>query len=125
MMRVVLSCVLLFATITSTAPVAHVSGGEEHIVILDKSQPTPPKVAEILARLDLHEEHSDVRYIFNNSAFIGFVSHLECGTWFGLYSDFSETGGFDEVSLLRSTGKHDRGLHRRASSDLEQCQDEF
>lgn len=78
-LRALLSCVLLFATISLTAPVAHVSGGEEHIVILDKDRPTPPKVAEILARLELHEEHSDVRYVFNNSAFIGFVSKQECG----------------------------------------------
>lgn len=76
-----LSFLLLFATLSSTAPVAHESGGAEHIVILDKSQPTPPKVAEILARLDLHEKHDDVRYTFNNSAFIGFVCMLDGGVY--------------------------------------------
>lgn len=73
----ILGCLLFFAPSSSTAPVSHVPGGTEHIVILDKSKPTSPKVAEILARLDLHEQHPDVRYVFNNSAFIGFVRQLQ------------------------------------------------
>lgn len=73
----ILGSLLLFAPLSSTAPVSHESGGDEHIVILDKSRPTAPRVAEVLKRLDLHEHHADVHYVFNNSAFIGFVCQLQ------------------------------------------------
>lgn len=119
--RSLLGCLLLFASPSSSAPapLSHVSGGAEHIVILDKSQPIAPKVAEVLARLDLHEKHADVRYIFNNSAFIGFVCHIK-GRILWRCTNVSNTlanlGRFDEVTLLRPTGKYDRGVYRRASS---------
>ncbi|KAH9826708.1 subtilisin-like protease [Teratosphaeria destructans] len=60
------------------APVrsTHQAGGSEHIVIIDKSHPTPPAVAEVLQRLELHESHPDVRLIYNNSAFTGFAASM-------------------------------------------------
>ncbi|EGP92120.1 unnamed protein product [Zymoseptoria tritici ST99CH_1A5] len=68
----------LWAGFTSAAPVStHVSGGQEHIVIIDKSHPTPPGVAEVLRRLELNPQHSDVRHIFNNSAFQGFSASMK------------------------------------------------
>ncbi|KAF2769454.1 subtilisin-like protein [Teratosphaeria nubilosa] len=73
--------ILLFLILWSevfAAPVrsAHESGGSEHIVIIDKSHPRPPAVAEVLQRLDLHESHPDVRLIYNNSAFTGFAANM-------------------------------------------------
>lgn len=46
-------------------------------MIIDKSHPTPPGVAEVLQRLELNEQHSDVRHIFNNSAFQGFSASMK------------------------------------------------
>ncbi|KXT10915.1 hypothetical protein AC579_3490 [Pseudocercospora musae] len=61
----------------SAATFTHESGGEEHIVIVNKNAPITPQVAEILQRLDLHESHPDVRHIFNNSAFQGFAASMK------------------------------------------------
>ncbi|KAM0714880.1 hypothetical protein Q7P37_009345 [Cladosporium fusiforme] len=55
----------------------HESGGEEHIVIIDKSKPFPPEVKEVLRRLDLSEDHPDVHRMYNNSAFIGFAASMK------------------------------------------------
>ncbi|KXS96207.1 hypothetical protein AC578_2822 [Pseudocercospora eumusae] len=62
---------------TSATTSTHQSGGEEHIVIVNKNAPITPQVAEVLQRLDLHESHPDVRYIFNNSAFQGFAASMK------------------------------------------------
>lgn len=67
-------------TITAlpTATVStHQSGGQEYVVLFNSSQPEPAYVADILQRLDLSPEHSDVRYTFNNSAFRGFVANMK------------------------------------------------
>lgn len=65
------------ATLSPSSASSHESGGEEHIVIIDKNAPVPPRVAEVLNRLDLHENHSDVRHVFNNSAFQGFAASMK------------------------------------------------
>lgn len=65
------------ATPSSSSASSHESGGEEHIVIIDKNAPVPPRVAEVLNRLDLHENHTDVRHVFNNSAFQGFAASMK------------------------------------------------
>ncbi|OQO04266.1 hypothetical protein B0A48_10877 [Cryoendolithus antarcticus] len=61
----------------AVAETSHRSGGAEHIVIIDKNHPTPPRVAEVLQRLELNESHPDVRHVFNNSAFIGFAASMK------------------------------------------------
>ncbi|EME87526.1 uncharacterized protein MYCFIDRAFT_212921 [Pseudocercospora fijiensis CIRAD86] len=61
----------------SAAASTHESGGEEHIVIVNKNAPVTPQVAQVLRRLDLHESHPDVRHIFNNSAFQGFAASMK------------------------------------------------
>ncbi|EMC93156.1 hypothetical protein BAUCODRAFT_55484, partial [Baudoinia panamericana UAMH 10762] len=52
------------------------SSGAEHIVLIDKTHPMPPQVAEVLRRLTLNETHPDVRYVYNNSAFTGFSASM-------------------------------------------------
>jgi cerevisin len=78
-MKILITLAIFFgASFTSAVPVSsHVSGGQEHIVIIDKRHPTPPGVAEVLKRLELNEQHSDVRHIFNNSAFQGFSASMK------------------------------------------------
>lgn len=74
--------VTIIQTITASAPAAsskssHESGGEEHIVIVNKNAPVTPQVAEVLQRLELHQNHPDVRHVFNNSAFQGFAASMK------------------------------------------------
>lgn len=64
-------------TISTSSPSTHESGGEEHIVMIDKNAPIPPQVAEVLQRLDLNETHPDVRLVYNNSAFTGFAASMK------------------------------------------------
>ncbi|GIZ39996.1 hypothetical protein CKM354_000335400 [Cercospora kikuchii] len=58
-------------------PSSHQSGGEEHIVVIDKSKLVPAKVEEILRQLDLNTTHPDVRHVFNNSYFQGFSASMK------------------------------------------------
>ena len=67
-----------FAPSTLAAPIkAHESGGVEHIVLIHKDQAIPPRVEEVMERLELHEKHPDVRRVFNNSAFTGFSATMK------------------------------------------------
>ncbi|KAK4634734.1 Subtilisin-like protease 2 [Fulvia fulva] len=61
----------------ATSQTSHESGGDEHIVIVNKDAPITPQVAEVLQRLELHENHPDVRHVFNNSAFQGFAASMK------------------------------------------------
>ncbi|KAF1813665.1 subtilisin-like protein [Eremomyces bilateralis CBS 781.70] len=56
---------------------SHQTGGEEFVIILDNDQPTPPVIHDVLARLALTSDHNDVKYVFNNTAFRGFVANME------------------------------------------------
>ncbi|KAI7262591.1 hypothetical protein KC345_g9389 [Hortaea werneckii] len=78
LIKLLIFACLLFWPLTFAAPVEpHESGGAEHVVIIDKSNPTPPRVADVLERLALHEGHADVHHIFNNSAFVGFAASMK------------------------------------------------
>ncbi|KAI7534619.1 hypothetical protein KC331_g12464 [Hortaea werneckii] len=78
LIKLLIFACLLFWPLTFAAPVEpHESGGSEHVVIIDKSNPTPPRVADVLERLALHEGHADVHHIFNNSAFVGFAASMK------------------------------------------------
>ena len=57
-------------------PGGHQSGGPEYVVLFNSSHPIPPQVEEVLSRLGLSSNHSDVRYTFNNSAFRGFAANM-------------------------------------------------
>jgi cerevisin len=73
-----LCATLAFSTAVLGAPLKpHESGGLEHIVLISKDQPIPPRVEEVLERLELHDKHPDVRRIFNNSAFVGFSASMQ------------------------------------------------
>ncbi|KAI7219321.1 hypothetical protein KC333_g3042 [Hortaea werneckii] len=78
LIKLLIFACLLFWPLAFAAPVEpHESGGSEHVVIIDKSNPTPPRVADVLERLALHEGHADVHHIFNNSAFVGFAASMK------------------------------------------------
>lgn len=69
---------LLFWPGAGAAPVKpHESGGKDHIVIIDKDADLPPYIEDVLERLALHSNHSDVRQIYNNSAFYGFAASMK------------------------------------------------
>ncbi|EME48948.1 hypothetical protein DOTSEDRAFT_40204 [Dothistroma septosporum NZE10] len=65
------------SALAKTSETSHESGGDEHIVIVNKNAPVTPQVAEVLRRLELHENHPDVRHIYNNSAFQGFAASMK------------------------------------------------
>ncbi|WPH00037.1 Hypothetical protein R9X50_00286000 [Acrodontium crateriforme] len=68
---------LVFGHKVSAVPLqTHQSGGDEHIVIIDSTHPAPPQVADVLQRLALNSSHSDVRHVYNNSAFQGFSASM-------------------------------------------------
>lgn len=60
-----------------SASTSHESGGDEFVVMFDAEHPTPPEVEEVLTRLELSSNHSDVVYTFNNSAFRGFSAKMK------------------------------------------------
>lgn len=80
---------LVLAASTAAAPHAHISesptptpsstshqsGGEEYVVLFRSSN--PPLVAEVLSRIELSPDHPDVRQLYNNSAFRGFVASMK------------------------------------------------
>ncbi|KAK3050014.1 hypothetical protein LTR09_008669 [Extremus antarcticus] len=70
-------CILSWHQALAAPTKAHASGGAEHIVIIDKSKPIPPRVEEVLERLALNYNHPDVRHVFNNSAFQGFAASMQ------------------------------------------------
>ena len=91
------------ATPTPARPSNHESGGEEHIVIVNKHAPVTPQVAHILQRLDLNTSHPDVRHIFNNSAFQGFAASMKTHC-LDLLANMSEVSMVEKaVSITRGT----------------------
>lgn len=77
-MKPLLFACLFFWGNAFAAPIqAHLSGGVEHIVIIDSTHPAPPQVAEVLARLALNVSHPDVRHVYNNSGFQGFTASMK------------------------------------------------
>jgi cerevisin len=78
MVRSIITLALSFAaTFAAAATEPHESGGLEHIVIFDNSKPIPAEVNEVLSRLELSEDHPDVRHVFKNSAFRGFAASMK------------------------------------------------
>ncbi|KAF2207512.1 hypothetical protein CERZMDRAFT_51057 [Cercospora zeae-maydis SCOH1-5] len=71
-------CLVVTETLAAPSqPNSHESGGEEHIVVIDKTIPVPAKVEEILLQLDLNTTHPDVRHVFNNTFFQGFSASMK------------------------------------------------
>ncbi|KAF2085575.1 subtilisin-like protein, partial [Saccharata proteae CBS 121410] len=56
---------------------SHASGGDSYVVLVNASHPYPPDVEEVLQRIELSSNHSDVHHIFNNSAFKGFSASMQ------------------------------------------------
>lgn len=84
---------LSLQTILAVPITPHESGGSEHIVIINKNHPIPPRVEEVLERLALNEKHSDVRHVFNNSAFQGFAASMKSHC-------LDQLAEMDDVSLV-------------------------
>ena len=70
-------CVATWSGALAAPLKVHESGGAEHIVIINRYHPVPPRVEEVLERLALNEKHPDVRHIYNNSAFQGFSASMK------------------------------------------------
>jgi cerevisin len=77
MVKSILTLALFLAATFATATEPHESGGLEHIVIFDNSQPITPEINEVLTRLELTEDHPDVSHVFKNSAFRGFAATMK------------------------------------------------
>lgn len=109
---------LAFAATVLSAPLAqqeqqaapHEDGGEEHIVIIDKSAPIPPRVADILERLALDESNPDVHHVFNNSAFQGFAANMKHHC-LDLLANMTDVSLVEATTTVQSTLHH----HRRSS----------
>ena len=73
--------------------VTHQPGGDEHVVILSNDCPHPDTV---LNRIGLNCEHSDVKYVFKNSAFQGFAANLH-------NTSTSALGGMNDVQNVEQS----------------------
>jgi cerevisin len=77
MVKSILTLALFLAATFAATTEPHESGGLEHIVIFDNSQPITPEINEVLTRLELTEDHPDVSHVFKNSAFRGFAATMK------------------------------------------------
>jgi cerevisin len=77
MVKSISTLALFLAATFAAATEPHESGGLEHIVIFDNSQPITPEINEVLTRLELTEDHPDVSHVFKNSAFRGFAATMK------------------------------------------------
>lgn len=59
------------------APLADPEPGVEHIVLINKHHPIPPRITSVLQRLDLTPEHINIKHIYNSTAFTGFSANLQ------------------------------------------------
>lgn len=76
MLTIIFYTLFLFLPFASPSPInaSHVSGGEEYVVIVDKTKTCGRTV---LSRLGLSPEHTDVRHLFDNAAFRGFAASMK------------------------------------------------
>ena len=108
-MKLLIFLCLVFWPKVFAAPLStHESGGVEHIVLIDSNHPTPPKVIDILQRLELSETHPDVKHIYNNTAFQGFAASMKphCLSKLSKMTDVSiveETSNISTASILVPT----------------------
>ena len=77
LLKLLLFICLLFWPAHAAPVKPHEEGGKEAIVIIDKDADLPPRVEDVLERLALNSKHSDVRQIYNNSAFYGFAANMK------------------------------------------------
>lgn len=110
------------ASLTGTSPSpstgsSHRSGGEEYVVLFDVDAALPPSVEEVLRRLDLSSDHSDVRYVYNNSAFRGFAASMKshCIDALNAMSDVSHVEKSSLVSSFITREDTVWGLQRISS----------
>lgn len=110
--------VLSFHQVLAAPLQAHKSGGAEHIVIIDKNAPIPPRVEDVLDRLALHPQHADVRHIFNNSAFQGFAASMQshCLESLGKMADVSMVEAATAVAGAAIRSNAPWGLQRISTS---------
>jgi cerevisin len=64
------------ASTADNATTGHTPGGERYVVLFDAKHPEPPEVTEILDRVGLNQNHPDIEYVFNNTAFRGFIGKM-------------------------------------------------
>ncbi|GAB7364929.1 hypothetical protein MBLNU230_g5717t1 [Neophaeotheca triangularis] len=113
-MKSTLLTTLAFAATILAAPLAqqeqvapHEQGGAEHIVIIDKSSPIPPRVADILERLALNESNPDVHHVFDNSAFKGFAANMKHHC-LDLLANMTDVSIVEATTTVQSTLSHRR-----------------
>jgi cerevisin len=120
-------CLVFWHEVFAAPLKAHESGGLEHIVIIDKSQPIPPRVEDVLERLALNEKHPDVRHVFNNSAFHGFAASMKshCLDKLSKMSDISHVEQATTVAAAKfdTRGNAPWGLQRISTSSKVQGND--
>ena len=102
-MLLTIVCILLLRTTRAATIQGHQSGGAEHIVIIDRTHPAPPLVAEVLERLTLNESHPDVRHVFNNSAFTGFAASMRSHC-LDLLANMTDISVVEQTVNVRHTG---------------------
>lgn len=110
--RLISTCLLCCGIRVVAAPLdqpvdPHVSGGVEHIVIIDRDHPTPPYVEDVLDRLALNTSHPDVRMVYNNSAFRGFSASMQTHC-LALLANMSDISIVEEVSSISRAGVVER-----------------
>jgi cerevisin len=58
-------------------PLSHQSGGDDYIVLFNSSHPEFPHVADVLSRVELSPDHSDVHHVYNGTVLRGFCASMK------------------------------------------------
>ncbi|KAF2806830.1 subtilisin-like protein [Mytilinidion resinicola] len=108
--------------ISNVTPGAHQTGGDEYVVIFNNSQAKVPHVAEVLSRIQLNVEHSDVRWTFNNSVFRGFAANMKshCIDALNAMEDVAHVEKAVEISSYDTRSGATWGTQRISSSSAVQ-----
>lgn len=99
---ILVACLLLCGEVLAAPVQQHQHGGVEHIVIINRAHPTPPRMADVLGRLALNESHPDVRHIYNNSAFSGFAASIK-SHGLDLLANMSDVSIVEQAASIRRT----------------------
>lgn len=105
---------------SSVLPSEISTSGDEYVVLFDPNHPEPPEIAEVMKKVGLSPDHPDVKYIFSNSAFKGFVGtmpHASASTLNDLaFVQFVEQPVRVSSTSLSASGNSPWGLERISSA---------
>lgn len=108
------------STPSSSAPASpsHQSGGNEYVVLFNNSHSSFPGISDVLERIGLGVDHSDVKQQYNNPYFRGFSANMQdhCITALNAMDDVASVAQSVDISAKAETkGGSPWGLQRVSS----------